>query len=93
LLWSAQERAVPNRDRSPGSSRNPDPIRFDLGLNLLGGLRLPSARGLLLLRSRAIALLEAGAAAGIAPLLEGRRKVVAAAISADQLLRPGPRTR
>jgi hypothetical protein len=60
--------------------RTPAPIRFRPSTKLPGGLCLPSGRGLLVPRGRAIALLEAGAAAGVASFLEGRREVVAAAI-------------
>ena len=47
-------------------------------MKLLGGLRLPRAFGFLARRGRTIALFEAGAASGIAPLLEGRCKIIAA---------------
>ena len=78
-------------DRGPSLS-NPGP-RSDLRPKLLCGFRLPSGRGLLVPRSRAIALLEAGAAAGVASFLEGRCEVIAAAISAHQLLHTGPCSR
>jgi len=60
---------------------------------LLRGLRLPSAGAPLLSRGRTVALLEAGAASGVASLVERRREVIAAAISTDQLLHFGRRTR
>ena len=69
------------------------PIAFRFSTNLLGGFGLPGSRGLLILRGRCITLLEAGAAAGVAALQEGRRQVVTAAISADQLFRAGWRVR
>jgi hypothetical protein len=65
----------------------------DLRPKLLCGFRLPSGRGLPVPRGRAIALLEAVAAAGVASFLEGQCEVIAAAISTDQLLRTGPCSR
>ena len=89
-----------SREGAPNPRSGPKPFDLSSGpdlirpsTKLLGGLRLPSVRGLLVLRNRAIALLEASAAPGITSLLEGRRKVVAAAISAAQLLRLGRCTR
>jgi hypothetical protein len=66
---------------------------FRTSTKLLGSFRSPSPRGLLVPRSRAVTLLEARAAAGVAALFEGRCEVVAAAVSADQLFRTGRRSR
>jgi len=67
------------------------PISFDLRPKLLCGLCLTG--GLLALRRQTVALLEAGAAAGVASFPEGRREVIARAISTDQLLGAGSATR
>jgi hypothetical protein len=60
--------------------------------DLFRGL-LTSARGLSARRGRTVALLEAGAAACVASPREGRREIIAAAVSADQLLYLGRRSR
>src|ERR1700730_14865911 len=51
---------------------------------LLCRFRLPRARALLAARARTEAFLEAGAAAGVAPLFEQRCQIIATAVSADQ---------
>ena len=56
------------------------------GAKLLRRLCLPRGRGFLLPRGRTIAFLEAGAAAGVAPLDERRREIIAAAVAADELI-------
>ena len=56
-------------------------------MELFRGLRLPAMRRLLAPRSRAVAFLEAGAASCVASLAQRRREIIAAAVSAEQLLR------
>jgi len=62
-------------------------MRFRTSAELFCGFLLSSARGLLARRGRSVALFEAGTAAAVAPFLEGRREVIAAAIAAGQLFR------
>jgi hypothetical protein len=56
---------------------------------LLCRFGLASARGLFAPRCGTVALLEAGAAAGVASLFERRRQIIAAAVAADQLFELG----
>ena len=68
-----------------GSVHRIQPAHWNIIVSRLLCLRLASVRRLRVPRGGAVALLEAGAAAGVAALEERRREIVAATIAANQL--------